>query len=127
MKLSAHFDSSEFLCHCCHQGTQISGDLINQLEELSEAFAIMGKRASITILSGYRCPKHNREVGGAPNSQHMQGIAADITVKSSVGETIPPSRIADYLEKKYPDSHGIGQYKGWVHFDVRPNKARWNG
>jgi uncharacterized protein YcbK (DUF882 family) len=127
MKLSAHFDSSEFVCHCCKQCTQISGDLIDGLEELSEAFAIYGKRASIIIVSGYRCPKHNKAVGGAPNSQHMQGIAADITVKSSVGEIIEPSKIADYLEKKYPNSHGIGRYKSWVHFDTRPNKARWNG
>jgi hypothetical protein len=57
----------------------------------------------------------------------MQGIAADIKVKSSVGEIIAPSRIADHLEKKYPESHGIGRYKGWVHFDVRHKKSRWNG
>ena len=127
MKLSAHFDSSEFACHCCNTVIDIAPDLVEQLEELSEAFAIAGKRASITILSGYRCPKHNKAVGGAPKSQHMDGIAADITVKTSIGEVVAPARIADYLEKKYPDSHGIGRYKTWVHFDVRENKARWTG
>jgi uncharacterized protein YcbK (DUF882 family) len=25
----------------------------------------------IHILSGYRCPAHNKAVGGAPDSQHM--------------------------------------------------------
>lgn len=32
----------------------------------------------ITVNSGYRCPKHNAEVGGVANSQHMKGEAADI-------------------------------------------------
>ena len=32
----------------------------------------------IHVTSGYRCPKLNRLVGGAPNSQHMRGEAADI-------------------------------------------------
>jgi len=32
----------------------------------------------IRVTSGYRCPKLNNLVGGAPNSQHMRGEAADI-------------------------------------------------
>lgn len=36
----------------------------------------------ITVNSGYRCPKLNAAVGGAKNSQHMRGEAADITAGS---------------------------------------------
>lgn len=32
------------------------------------------------ITSGYRCEKLNAEVGGVPNSLHMEGRAADIYV-----------------------------------------------
>lgn len=32
----------------------------------------------IYVNSGYRCPRHNLKVGGAVNSQHMKGEAADI-------------------------------------------------
>ena len=32
----------------------------------------------IHVNSGYRCPELNRAVGGAQNSMHMQGLAADI-------------------------------------------------
>lgn len=32
----------------------------------------------ITVNSGFRCPIHNRAVGGVANSQHMCGEAADI-------------------------------------------------
>jgi uncharacterized protein YcbK (DUF882 family) len=34
----------------------------------------------IIINSGYRCPQLNKLVGGAKTSQHMTGLAADITV-----------------------------------------------
>ena len=31
------------------------------------------------VNSGYRCPELNKLVGGAPNSYHLRGMAADIT------------------------------------------------
>jgi zinc D-Ala-D-Ala carboxypeptidase len=33
----------------------------------------------VVISSGYRCPALNRAVGGARNSDHMRGLAADFT------------------------------------------------
>lgn len=36
--------------------------------------------APIIITSGYRCQKLNEAIGGAKNSQHTQGLAADIKV-----------------------------------------------
>lgn len=36
----------------------------------------------IRVNSGYRCPVLNKAVGGTPNSQHLRGEAADITVGS---------------------------------------------
>ena len=35
----------------------------------------------IIITSGYRCPQVNKLVGGANNSQHMSGCAADFHVQ----------------------------------------------
>lgn len=34
------------------------------------------------VNSGYRCPSLNKKVGGARNSHHLLGFAADITTKS---------------------------------------------
>ena len=42
----------------------------------------------IYVNSGYRCPKHNKSVGGALNSQHCKGEAADITTRSSAGNLL---------------------------------------
>ncbi len=33
----------------------------------------------VRVNSGYRCPEHNRNIGGSPNSQHMNGNAADLS------------------------------------------------
>ena len=38
----------------------------------------------IYVNSGYRCPRHNLKVGGAVNSQHMKGEAADIRCEDNM-------------------------------------------
>ena len=72
--LSKHFDASEFVCHCCGRGS-VDKRLIELLEELRAKAG-----SPIHINCGYRCPKHNAEVGGVPNSQHALGTAADIFI-----------------------------------------------
>ena len=39
-------------------------------------------QSPIYITSGYRCAELNKKVGGAENSYHLRGMAADITAKS---------------------------------------------
>lgn len=43
---------------------------------LDPARALLGK--AVTVTSGYRCPRLNTAVGGASNSQHTKGEAADL-------------------------------------------------
>lgn len=74
-KLSEHFAVSEFVCHCCGKGAdKIDRRLVDLLEQLRTKAG-----APIHINCGYRCPKHNAEVGGVEDSQHVLGTAADIT------------------------------------------------
>lgn len=102
-----YFKQQEFACPCCGK-YKVDPELINKLEQLR---AMLGDDP-ITITSGYRCPKHNKEVGGAKHSQHMKGKAADIKVK---GYT--PSEVA-YFAKIVGFSY-VKIYKTWVHVDVR--------
>lgn len=124
-KLSEHFDADEFVCHCCGKGAdKIDPKLIELLERLRTL-----AEAPIHINCGYRCPKHNREVGGVDNSQHVLGTAADIYIpKLSFVQT-------EHLVKTLPfDGTGfyppIEQGGAWfIHVDVRDggigNRYEW--
>ncbi len=71
--LSLHFDSSEFLCRDNCGKVHVDPGLIYLLEKARE---LIGR--PIVIHSGFRCPEHNKAVGGKPNSAHLTGEAADI-------------------------------------------------
>lgn len=73
MKYQAKFFSpKEFVCPCCHQGHPATA-LVYALDVLRRAWG-----DAIFVNSGYRCRKHNAEVGGSATSRHMIGCAADI-------------------------------------------------
>lgn len=119
MKVSKHFDRSEFACRCGCGFDTVDVDLARVLEDLREK-----ADSPIRITSGCRCKIHNKAIGGSDFSMHMWGKAADIVV-----DNMTPSAVYDYLDEKYPDKYGIGLYQrgvgGWVHIDVRPSKSRW--
>lgn len=71
-----HFSPREFRCKCCGQGG-IDAALALILDGLRAAI-----KKPIVVTSGYRCPKHNIEVGGIPDSRHLYGLAADIACPS---------------------------------------------
>lgn len=50
------------------------------MQKLDVARAMAG--IPFVITSGFRTPAHNRRVGGAINSAHMRGFAADIAVQN---------------------------------------------
>ncbi|MBO5366677.1 MAG: peptidase M15, partial [Peptococcaceae bacterium] len=52
----------------------------------------------------------------------VKGIAADIVVKG-----VSPSKVAAYADLLMPDKGGIGEYRTFVHVDVRHEKSRWRG
>ena len=116
MQLSRNFTREEFKCNCgqCDYDT-VDSKLIEVLQDIREKYD-----ASVTVTSGNRCPEYNKEVGGSAKSQHIAGRAADIQVKS-----IAPFEVAQYLNWKYPDTYGIGDYKTFTHIDTRNGKARW--
>ena len=67
--------------------------------------------------SGYRCPKHNKKIGGAPQSTHTKEMAADVKAKGAT-----PHQIFTLAETV--GFGGIHAYKTFTHVDVGPNR-RW--
>lgn len=115
MKLSAHFARSEFACSCGCGYNTVDTELLTMLEIVRQHFD-----APVTITSACRCPTRNAEVGGAENSQHLIGRAADIQISG-----IEPREVADYIDNMWPDTYGLGRYGVFTHLDSRVPRARW--
>lgn len=72
------FSFSEFACRCCGR---IPPGVRGNIEALVDNVLDPARRVfggPVSVSSGYRCPKHNAEVGGVSGSQHLKGEAADI-------------------------------------------------
>lgn len=104
--LSEHFNSGEFECPCCEK-VHVDPRLISLLENARTLY-----HHPITISSGFRCPAHNAEVGGLPNSAHLTGEAADIICAFSA-DRYQMIRIFISL-----GATRIGVGKGFLHVDV---------
>jgi uncharacterized protein YcbK (DUF882 family) len=115
IQLSKNFKLSEFVCPEGRNEVYVDMKLIAKLQQLRD---LVGK--PVIVLSGYRSPSYNGLIGGAKNSRHMMGDAADIKVSG-----LTPSEVAKLAEKIGFD--GIGVYYSWTHVDTRGYKAKWNG
>lgn len=91
----------------------MDSSLLTKLEQLR--YNLGGK--AIVINSGYRTKSHNKKVGGASNSQHLYGKAADIVVRG-----VKPSTVYDAAIKLFD---GVGKYNTFTHVDTRGYKARF--
>lgn len=80
-RVSEHFTWREFACHCPRREIVVRRELVVGLERYREQ---VGR--PVRIVSGYRDPEHNRLEGGASNSQHLYGSAADLDPVLSVGD-----------------------------------------
>ena len=77
--MSRYFKDDELRCEddsCC--GGTVAMDR-HFMELLDVVRHIYGKPMFVT--SGFRCNKHNKEVGGVKNSNHTKGRAVDVYVK----------------------------------------------
>lgn len=67
----------------------------------------------MVLTSGYRCKRHNFEVGGVPLSKHMEGRAADVVVQfAEMDLVVGLAKEAGFTEiRTYPD-------RGFMHLGV---------
>lgn len=83
----------------------------------------------VVVNSGYRGPELNRAIGGALNSQHMTGHAADIEIMSvsnySLARWIELNLDFDQLILEMYDPTSGDPNSGWVHVSyVSPERNR---
>lgn len=145
---SKYFKATEFRCR---DGTPYPEDWGDRFESLTSQLDVIREAwdAPVVVISGYRTATYNKRVGGARDSQHVQGRAADIRpawgylqgiriawdeqeLREKVDTITAFGAMIDRLiaQGMLPRVRGVGIYPGrWVHVDVRSGErvARWTG
>ncbi len=111
----SHFTPREFTCRCeglCDHPVVVSLDLVAKLDKIRDLIGM-----PVTIVSGTRCERHNRKVGGKPLSSHVPrdgtSHAADVRCPDNV------FRFA-FLAAALPIFNRIGIGKDFIHVDDDP-------
>ena len=87
------------------------------LDPMREAYG-----AAVNVTSGYRSPAYNKAIGGAKNSQHMKGQAADLQTKEGKAGN---KRLFEIIRKQGNFDQLINEkdYQ-WIHVSHNPNGNR---
>ena len=112
LKISKNFWLDEYHCKgedCCGHLVKIDSQVVKGIQELRKEVD-----KPVIVTSGYRCPIHNKYAGGQPNSYHLSGLAADVTVSHF--------NIRELARLAF--SVGFGTviaypHRGFIHLDVR--------
>lgn len=121
--ITPNFTWEEARCRCggC-EGWNGLEDAVRATAEWAEKVRLALGGLPMHVNSWVRCEKHNREIGGKPDSQHLLGRAIDFTVKE-----LSPGSVQRILTAHFPSLvRGLGSYRGFTHADRREGEpARW--
>ena len=123
-QLSPHFNAREFRCQCGQpHETLIASELIDKLEALYTALNC----SKIIVTSGYRCPEHDKAVGGTSSGQHTKGTAADVCCYGQDGQPISSKTVCCKAQNLgFGGIANITSSYQYTHLDVRTG-YRWLG
>ncbi|MFI1562864.1 D-Ala-D-Ala carboxypeptidase family metallohydrolase [Streptomyces sp. NPDC020490] len=116
---TAHFDFSEFTSHdgAGFTGGNVSSTQVKEnVRRLMYKLEALRKKAggrAVTINSGFRSVSYNSSVGGASNSMHTYGVAADVVVSGL--STLSVYRIAETCGFSGLETYSVS----WQHVDSR--------
>lgn len=127
MKLSEHFTLAELTASQSAARLGLDNtppvaivDALRKTAQLLEQVrALLGK--PIIVSSGYRAPQVNRAVGGAANSAHMLGCAADFACPA-FGSPLEVCREIAQSDIAYDQL--IHEFRAWVHIAWSPQPRR---
>lgn len=130
MKLSQHFDLSEFTRSESAKREGLDNtptpEHLENIKILCEKVLepIRLKYGSINISSGYRGKLLNHFIGGAVNSDHCVGRAADIDM-DDVGTGVTNKEIFEYIKDNLEFDQVINEFNySWVHVGYRQGANR---
>lgn len=108
---SKYFAYSEFVCGCGCGCCRMDSEFIYKLNQLREKCGF-----GFIVNSGYRCPDWNEQCGGAVNSGHCLGLAADIRCIEDRKRGLIIKNAIELGFKRI----GIG--KNYLHLDMKPTE-----
>lgn len=122
LQLTQHFKLGELICSDVAYANRIYMQYVFS-KDIQEALYFLANNLlepirkelgrPIIVNSAYRCTALNNLVGGAKNSCHLRGYAADITSPAANEEIV---QIAKHL--KY---HELLRYDNFVHVSLKPD------
>lgn len=124
MKKIKHFSLSEFINSATAKRQGIdntpSFEVVDNLNRLADYLDGIREKYGkpIFISSGYRCPLLNQAVGGASNSQHLKGLAADL-ICADMGKLLSIIRETGGFDQLITE-HNKGSKNYWIHVSVAP-------
>ena len=108
-------ENGEYIRWLDHVDSRVNPQVVAGLEQISQE---VGYQLQVT--SGYRSPEYNARVGGARNSQHVQGNATDI-VQTGLTAEQRQAFISAAIDAGFT---AIGVYPTFTHVDVRGGALR---
>ena len=123
-QLSPHFNAREFRCSCgkSHE-TLLASELVDKLEQLYRTLNC----SKIIVTSGYRCPDHDKAVGGTSSGQHTKGTAADVCCYGQDGQPISSKTVCCKAQDLgFTGIANITSSYQYTHLDVRTS-GKWYG
>ena len=90
----------------------------DSMDKLQELRNLLGKPLYIT--SAYRSPAHNRKVGGAKGSMHLQAKAFDVQMHNR-----DPAKFYALAQAVGFTGFGFYEKSGFIHIDTGPARS-WN-
>ncbi|MBW2148116.1 MAG: hypothetical protein JRG73_11165 [Deltaproteobacteria bacterium] len=107
--------TTAYPCPCCGEGGVEPATLaiVQRLDQLMQG---------IMVTSGFRCPRHNEQVGGSRTSGHLKGLAVDVRCRT------PEERWKLLTNLFFLAVSRIGVGNGFIHFDTdntKPQNVIW--
>ncbi|MCL2383711.1 MAG: D-Ala-D-Ala carboxypeptidase family metallohydrolase [Oscillospiraceae bacterium] len=113
VRLTTNFNLNEFRSRCGADEVRVD---MNAVEMLQKIRTQIGKPVIIT--SAFRTATHNRNIGGASNSLHLEGRAFDIRTNNP-NDLVVLARLSETAEF---NGIYISVHQGYVHMDTRSTK-----
>jgi zinc D-Ala-D-Ala carboxypeptidase len=97
-----------------------SQEIVNNLTQICKLLETIRNYANmaVSVTSGYRCLELNKAIGGASNSQHVLGQAADIHIKGFTTEQAYRMIKGMVLNGEITVGQVIQEFDNWVHIST---------